>query len=93
MTNQPTCLSKNRTSYSTLDLKLASLLLAELPDSLAEVSSNGNSNRKMIHITFPEKYQADVNKMISDYINKEARVDVFRFNKSLNVIRDKIKSD
>jgi len=93
MTNQPTYPLKNKSLYSTLDLKLAALIMAELDLAAVtvEVSSNGNSHKKMIHIMFPEEYQADVNKLISDFINREARVDLFRLNKSLNIIRDKIK--
>ena len=83
--------TENRSSYSTLDLKLAALLLAELPDSVADVSSNGNSYKKLIRITFPEECQGDLNVIISDYINREARANVSRYNRGLNTIRDKLK--
>ena len=81
---------KNDTFFDTQEIKLAALLLAETPDSTAEVCENGNSIKKVIRVFFPQDSLPDVNGMISSFINRQARVDVFKYNKSLNFLRDMI---
>jgi len=78
-------------SYKSIDLKLSALILSEIPDSTVEVYQEANSSKKMIEITYIKHCQGDVDKLVNDFINRRARVDLFRLNKSLNIIRNKIK--
>ncbi len=78
-------------SYETIEIKLAALLLAEIPDSTFKIEPQSNSIRKKILIFFQKEYSDDVHKLLNDFINRRARVDVFLYNKSLNLLRDKIK--
>ncbi len=86
-----TSIQQNITSYETIEIKLAALLLAEIPDSTFKIESQFNSIRKKIFIFFQKEYSNDVHKLLDDFINRRARVDVFLYNKSLNFLRDKIK--
>ena len=90
------CLSKNliyENTYETSELKLAALLLAEIPESVFEVHSQPNSSKKLIQITYPKKREEELQLLISEYIERRARVDLYRFNRVLNPLRDALKED
>lgn len=81
----------NSVTYETSELKLAALLLAEIPDTSVDVQEKGNSIRKCIIITHSAQYSQDVQKLEKDYINKEATVGVYAYNRALNTIRDRLR--
>lgn len=78
-------------TYETNELKLAALLLAEIPKSFVEVYQQPNSIRKTIKITYLPIYESDVSKLERDFINKQAMANVYLYNKALNTIRDKLR--
>jgi len=82
--------SENLT-YETSELKLAALLLAEIPHSSVNVVDRGNSIRKTIIIACPGQYKEDVSKLERDFINKCALANVYSYNKALNMIRDRLR--
>ena len=43
-----------------------------------------------MRITFPKRHERKLNDVINDFINREASVDLFFYNKNLNLLRDKI---
>lgn len=86
------CLPQNK-SYETTELKLAALLLSEIQDSTFEVYSQANSLKKIIRIFYCSNYEQELNKIIREFIQREARVDVYKYNKSLNLLRDKLKEE
>ena len=92
MTMPKTCQSQSKSSYSTTDLKLSALILSEILDSTAEVFQEGNYSKKMIKVTYSRHYQKEVTRLINDFINRRAKVDVFLYNKALNVLRDKLRA-
>ena len=78
--------------YETSELKLSALLLSEIPDSTFEVfAAQGNSIKKTIKIIYLTEHEAEVNKLIREFIERQARVDVYRYNHALNILRDKLK--
>ena len=80
--------------YDTTELKLAALLLAEIPESGFEVYPQGNSsNKQTISISFKSEYKNNLEKLIADFINKQAITHVYDYNKALHLIRDKIRLD
>jgi hypothetical protein len=83
--------TNNSLIYETSELKLAALLLAEIPDSSVDVHDRGNSIRKSIVVAYPAPYSQDVQKLEKDYINKEAKVSVYAYNRALNLIRDRLR--
>lgn len=83
--------NKTNSFYDVTDLKLAAVILAEIPESHFYILSQDTSPRKIIKIEFPSNYQSDVLKIVNEFVNRQARVDVFLYNKKLNELRDKIK--
>lgn len=79
-----------KNNYSTSELKLAALLLAEVPDSSFEVSNQSDSAKKLILVSYPKNLEIEVQRLISEYIERRARVDLYRFNKVLNPLRDSL---
>ncbi len=80
-------------TYETTELKLAAFILAEIPDSSFEVHAQPNSSKKLIDITFSEQHKEKVQELISEFIERRARVDLYRFNKVLNPLRDALKEN
>ena len=78
-------------SYSTSELKLAALILSEVPDCTFEVYEQGNSVRKTIKITYLGKYKDVVSLLEKDFINKIASANVYLYNRALNSIRDRLR--
>jgi len=81
-----------RGEYITSEIKLCSLLLSEVPESEFEILPNGHSAKKLVKIIYPSDVQADVNRLITEFIERRARVQVFHYNQNLNRLRDAIKS-
>ncbi|MDP8261909.1 MAG: hypothetical protein P9M13_01230 [Candidatus Ancaeobacter aquaticus] len=80
-------------TYETTELKLAALILSEIPDCSCEIFAQGNSIRKTIKIGYPTEYKNDVIKLEKDFINKEAITNIYSYNKALNLIRDRLRGD
>lgn len=81
----------NTLEYETSELKLAALLLSEIPSCSFDVYDQGNSIRKIIRITYPAGCKEQVSKIEKDFINKIASTNVYFYNKALNKIRDKLR--
>lgn len=84
-------LTENKLQYETSELKLAALLLSKIPNCSLEVCEQENSLRKIIKIKYPPAYKAQVLKIEKDFINKIASANVYLYNKSLNLIRDRLR--
>lgn len=82
---------ENKLQYETFELKLAALLLSEVPHSSFEVYEKENSIRKIIKITYPAGYKNEVAKLERDFINKGASTNIYLYNRSLNLIRDRLR--
>jgi hypothetical protein len=81
----------NSLKYQTFELKLAALLLAEIPEATFRVDKNSNSLRKTIVITFPKEYKDTIANLEKDFINKQAVANIYAYNKALNLIRDRLR--
>jgi len=77
-------------TYETTELKLAALLLSEIPDSSFKISPHENNIKKVIKISYSDQHEEKLNKLIRDFIERKARVDVYKYNHTLNMIRDKL---
>lgn len=94
MADDQTRLLENQTSYSTRELKLASLLLGEIQGSTVQVYSDGNNSpKKIIKIIFPVQHQAKVNELILAFIDRNAIANISSYNRSINTIRDKLRAN
>ena len=82
-----------QSTYNTTDLKLSALVLSEIPDTTFEIHTNHNHFKKMIRIIYHSCSKDDLDLLIADYINRMARVDVFKYNRNLNYVRDGIKEE
>lgn len=83
----------NNLEYETSELKLAALLISEIPNCSIEVYAEGNSIRKTIKILYPIEYKNIVYKLEKDFINKEALTNIYSYNRALNQIRDRLRGD
>jgi len=86
-------LNTSNLGYETTELKLAALILAELTDCTFEMYEQANSSRRIIKINCPSYYQDDISKMEKDFINKKAIANVYRYNKALNLLRDRLRGE
>jgi Flp pilus assembly secretin CpaC len=78
-------------SHETQDQKLAALILANIPESSFTVTSPSDSIIKSFKISFPQAQAEAVAILIQAYNNCEAKVNLFRYNKYFNLLRDIIK--
>lgn len=85
-------ISKNLT-YETPELKLAALILATIPRSSFEIHNRQNSVRKTIKITYPIEYKNTITDLEKNYLHKEASVNVYLYNRALNMIRTKLREN
>ena len=81
----------NNLEYETSELKLAALILSELPNCSIDVYEQENYIRKTIKIKYPAEYKNEVSKLENDFINKRASTNVYSYNKALNLIRDRLR--
>ena len=88
---EKTFLSPNEATYTTKDLKLSALLLSELDSSSFDISTQGNSIKKSITVIFPGYLRSELDRIVCDFINRQARVDVFKYNRNLNLLRDALR--
>jgi hypothetical protein len=78
----------------TRDIKLAALILTKVPQAKFYVktpSLNDVGDRQSIVISFQDSLHAIAEQEMSDYINCDATVNLFQYNRKLNLVRDKIK--
>ncbi len=91
MTSQDRTTS-NFTEYCTSELKLAALILAEVPGCSFDVGEQrGNSARRIIKLRYPAGCKNQVCGLENDFINKIASANVYLYNKALNRIRDRLR--
>jgi len=88
MKDQPTI---PQSAFDTTDLKLSALILSEISGSTFDICSTQNHFKKMIKVFYPPSSKDNLDLLIADYINRMARVDVFKYNRNLNSVRDQIK--
>lgn len=81
----------NFEEYATSELKLAALILAEIPGCSFEVGEQGNSIRKVIRIKYPADYRIQIQGLENNFINKRASANVYLYNRALNTIRDRLR--
>lgn len=91
MGTTPQNLTNNKLEYETSELKLAALLLSEVPDCSFDVNEQENSVRKIIKIRYSPGYKSQVCKIEKDFINKIASANVYLYNRALNSIRDRLR--
>jgi methyl coenzyme M reductase subunit D len=84
-------LSVRQLEYETSELKLAALIVSEVPNCLVDVYNQGNSIRKVIKIIYPLDYKIQIYKIENDFINKKASANVYLYNRALNQIRDRLR--
>jgi len=88
----PQCYPTNNSEeYETTELKLAALILSEVPNCLVEIYEQGNSIRKVIKIKYPAGYKEGIAKLERDFINKGASTNIYSYNRALNLIRDRLR--
>ena len=80
-------------SYETTEIKLAAVILSTIPDSTFEVYSQDNSTKKVVRVIYSSNYEQEVNKLMREFIERQARVDVYKYNMALNMLRDRIKRE
>lgn len=85
------CIPNNKSEYSTTETKLAALLLAEIPEATFEVSPNGNTFRRTIKVIYLDRYKGDVDRLIKEFIERRACAQVYKYNRSLNILRDAVR--
>ena len=84
-------IATDKLEYETTELKLAALILSEVPDCLFEICDQGNSTRKVIKIRYSACYKTQVSMLEKDFINKRASTNVYLYNRALNQIRDRLR--
>ena len=80
-------------SFETQNLKLASLLLSEIPSSTFKVDNKVISGFKNIIILHPKDQVKTRDKLVSMFAIKKARGDIFKYNRSINDLRDALKGN
>lgn len=81
----------NISTYETSELKLAALILSEILNCSFEINEQENSARKVISVKFPTQFKNEINQLEKNFINKQASTNVYRYNKALNQIRDRLR--
>ena len=77
--------------YETPELKLAALLVATVPTKNINILERENSDRKTIQFTYDSAYAETVTSLEKDFLNKEAQVSVYLYNRALNKLRNCLK--
>ena len=83
--------SSNKSNYSTTETKLAALLLAAIPEATFQVEPNGSSLRKTINILYSKEYEQEIDELIMAFIERRAVVEVYKYNRCLNILRDAVR--
>ena len=77
--------------FKTKDIKLAALLLANIPSASFYIEAGSVNPKKIIAISFPESFQTTVDDLLTKFINCESTVNLYEYNLKLNLIRDQLK--
>ena len=77
--------------FETENLKLAALILSEIPAATFKVNSKSESNLKTICILHPQDQTKSRNDLIHMFSIKKAKGDIFRYNRALNDLRDAMR--
>jgi len=83
--------SLNNSTYQTTELKLAALILASIPEATFAIYKQPNFTRQTIEITYSSDNNDLLAKLERDFIDKRAKVNVYAYNKALNLIRDRLR--
>ena len=82
-------------TYQTTDIKLGAVILCEVPGTSfigVDMDKFVNSKR-IIEIDCPDLYNEELKKVVNDYTKKVQRVNVYRYNRALCVIRDALRGN
>jgi len=77
--------------FNSTDIKICALLLSKIQNSTFQVQSKSNFDKKIIRISFSCKQQDNANQVVSEFLDKKAKIDLFQYNRNLNCLRDEIK--
>ena len=82
-------------TYQTTDIKLGAAILCEVPGaSFIGVDMDRFINSKrVIEIDCPDQYGENLQKVINDYTKKVQRVNVYKYNRALCLIRDALRGN
>ena len=82
-------------TYHTTDIKLGAAILCEVPGtSFIGVDMDRFINSKrVIEIGYTDQYAEELNNVINDYTKKAQRVNVYRYNRALCLIRDALRGN
>ena len=83
-------MEKMLSEYKTSELKLAAVILAEIIEAVFTVLPNPDGLKKIIQINFPKAEKKRLDALVRAFIERRARVEVYRYNRALNLLRDKI---
>ncbi len=79
------------TQFETENLRLAALILSEIHFSTFKIDAESGSALKTICILHPEDQIDNRDNLINLYAMKKAKVDLFKFNRAMNDLRDALK--
>ena len=80
--------------FETSNLPLASALIISVPriavDSIS--STHGVDGRRVIVLRYPKDQEAAVQSVAEDFYDRRLTVNLYRFNRALNSLRDRLKA-
>ncbi|MBI3292103.1 MAG: hypothetical protein HYZ73_04755 [Elusimicrobia bacterium] len=81
---------EERGDFQTVNLPLASALLAEIPGSaLGRITpSPCVDGKRLIVIQYPPEREADVQRLVDLFHQRRLTVNLFSYNKAANLLRD-----
>ena len=82
-------------TYQTTDIKLGAAILCEVPGTSfigVDMDRLVNSKR-VIEIDCPDQYTEELKKVVNDYTKKVQRVNVYKYNRALCLIRDALRGN
>ena len=82
-------------TYQTTDIKLGAAILCEVPGTSfigVDMDRLVNSKR-VIKIGCTDQYTEELKKVVNDYTKKVQRVNVYKYNRALCLIRDALRGN
>ena len=81
--------------YETTDIKLSAVILSEIPCArlMGTDSDRLINSKKVLRIEYPAEYEEGFNDLVKNYAHKVQLVNVYNYNKNLNLIRNMLFED
>ena len=81
--------------YQTTDIKLGAAILCEVPGTsfIGVDMDRLVSSKRVIEIDCPDQYTEELKKVVNDYTKKVQRVNVYKYNRALCLIRDALRGN